>query len=158
MGSLVVIGQQYQTIMYDRPRTWALKTHLLYIVVDWRLTLAILISRAHTHTQTLSLSLSLSLCMYIYIYISCKIHISPHHGWYHIFTWFWLPLCLPSLLVATTPMAAWPLFGFSKPRCLSSSVALIACGGFLEWGYPKMDVLFHGKSQSKMDDLGVAQF
>ena len=28
-------------------------------------------------------------------------------------------------------------------------------GGFLKWGYPKMDGLFHGKSQYKTDDLGV---
>ena len=31
-------------------------------------------------------------------------------------------------------------------------------GAFLKWWYPKMVGLFHGKSQSKMDDLGVPLF
>jgi hypothetical protein len=31
-------------------------------------------------------------------------------------------------------------------------------GGFLKWGYPNMDGLFHGKSHLSMDDSGVALF
>ena len=28
-------------------------------------------------------------------------------------------------------------------------------GGFLEWGYPKMDGLFHVKSNLEMDEIGM---
>jgi uncharacterized oligopeptide transporter (OPT) family protein len=31
-------------------------------------------------------------------------------------------------------------------------------GAFLKWGYPKIAGLFHGKSQSKMNDLAVPLF
>ena len=32
---------------------------------------------------------------------------------------------------------------------------LASIGGFHKWGYPKIDGLCHGKSQSNMDDMGV---
>ena len=101
-------------------------------------------------------------CVYIYIYICIYIN-----GWFRITIprWF-MALFYPHLKLSFRAMKEWldPHFS-SRDGCWSIVIPPMmgkpavdpptSYGDFQKWGYPNSWIVYKGKSQSKMDDLGV---